>query len=48
VQIETPKGDVLRGKGLVADEDFSTWTLKQNVSGQFPDFKKRIEDKNGF
>ena len=43
VQIETPKGDVMRGKGLDAAEDFSRFTFKAKVSGQFPDFKRRME-----
>lgn len=43
VQIETPKGDVLRGKGLDAVEDFSRFTFKSQVSGQFPNFKDRME-----
>jgi len=43
VQIETPKGDILRGKGLDATEDFSRFTFKSNVSGKFPDFKTRVE-----
>ena len=43
VQIETAKGDVLRGKGLDATEDFSTSTFKSKVSGEFPDFKNRTE-----
>jgi LPS export ABC transporter protein LptC len=45
VQIETVKGDVLRGKGLDAVEDFSRFTFKSQVSGQFPNFKERM-DKN--
>jgi LPS export ABC transporter protein LptC len=43
VQIETPKGDVMRGKGLDAAEDFSRFVFKARVSGQFPDFKRRVE-----
>jgi LPS export ABC transporter protein LptC len=43
VQIETPKGDILRGKGLDATEDFSRFNFKSNVSGKFPDFKTRVE-----
>jgi LPS export ABC transporter protein LptC len=43
VQIETVKGDILRGKGLDAVEDFSRFTFKSQVSGYFPDFKKRME-----
>lgn len=43
VQIETVKGDILRGKGLDAVEDFSRFTFKSQVSGKFPDFKRRME-----
>jgi LPS export ABC transporter protein LptC len=43
VQIETKKGDVLRGKGLDAVEDFSIFSFKSDVSGKFPDFKERME-----
>ncbi|MBN1128615.1 MAG: LPS export ABC transporter periplasmic protein LptC [Chitinispirillaceae bacterium] len=43
VQIETVKGDILRGKGLDATEDFSRFTFKAQVSGTFPDFKRRME-----
>jgi LPS export ABC transporter protein LptC len=43
VQIETPKGDILRGKGLDAVEDFSRFTFKSQVSGKFPNFKDRME-----
>ena len=46
VQIETPKGDIMRGKGLDAVEDFSHFTFKSQVSGQFPDFKRRAEANN--
>jgi len=46
VQIETPKGDIMRGKGLDAVEDFSRFTFKSQVSGQFPDFKRRAEANN--
>lgn len=46
VQIETRKGDILRGKGLDADEDFSHFTFKSEVSGKFPDFKQRLENKD--
>jgi LPS export ABC transporter protein LptC len=48
VQIQTAKGDILRGKGLDAREDFSTWTLKQNVTGTFPDFQDRMEKDEDF
>jgi LPS export ABC transporter protein LptC len=43
VQIETKKGDILRGKGLDAVEDFSHFSFKSDVSGKFPDFKRRSE-----
>jgi LPS export ABC transporter protein LptC len=43
VQIETPKGDIMRGKGLDAAEDFSRFVFKAKVSGLFPDFKRRVE-----
>ncbi len=43
VQVETIKGDILRGKGLDAVEDFSHFTFKSQVSGSFPDFKRRVE-----
>lgn len=43
VRLTTKKGDVLRGKGLDAAEDFSSWEFKQDVSGRFPNFKERVE-----
>lgn len=43
VQIETSAGDILRGKGLDATEDFSRFNFKEDVTGKFPDFKKRLE-----
>jgi LPS export ABC transporter protein LptC len=43
VQIETKKGDILRGKGLNAVEDFSRFSFKSDVRGIFPDFKRRSE-----
>ena len=46
VQIETPKGDVLRGKGLDAVEDFSRFTFKSDVTGKFPDFENRMEQND--
>jgi LPS export ABC transporter protein LptC len=42
VQIETAKGDILRGKGLDAVEDFSRFSFKSQVTGQFPNFKDRM------
>ncbi len=46
VQIETKKGDVLRGKGLDAAEDFSRFKFKSDVTGKFPDFKRRVESND--
>lgn len=43
VEIRTPAGDVLRGKGLDATESFSSWSLRENVSGEFPNFKERMD-----
>lgn len=43
VQIKTPEGDILRGKGLDADENFSRWSLRKSVSGSFPNFRERME-----
>jgi LPS export ABC transporter protein LptC len=45
VQIETPEGDILRGKGLDANESFTRWSLRENVSGHFPNFRERVEGK---
>ncbi|MBN1308196.1 MAG: LPS export ABC transporter periplasmic protein LptC [Chitinispirillaceae bacterium] len=46
VQIETKKGDILRGKGLDAKEDFSRFSFKSDVKGAFPDFQKRVESND--
>jgi LPS export ABC transporter protein LptC len=46
VQIQTPKGDVLRGKGLDAVDDFSRFSFKADVRGRFPDFRKRMEQED--
>lgn len=43
VRIITPKGDVMQGTGLDATEDFSRFTFKSKVKGEFPDFKRRVE-----
>jgi LPS export ABC transporter protein LptC len=43
VQIETAKGDVMRGTGLLAEEDFSRFTFKSNAYTRVPDFKRRVE-----
>lgn len=48
VQIKTVKGDVLRGKGLDAAEDFSWWQFAHDVSGRFPNFKERVEKGGEF
>ncbi|MDR2578869.1 MAG: LPS export ABC transporter periplasmic protein LptC [Chitinispirillales bacterium] len=48
VQVETPKGDILRGKGLDAIDDFSRFSFKADVSGRFPDFRRRIEEQDEF
>jgi LPS export ABC transporter protein LptC len=48
VRITTPNGDVLQGRGLDANEDFSRWSLRQNVTGKFPQFKKRVESDESF
>jgi LPS export ABC transporter protein LptC len=44
VQVETRKGDVLRGKGLEARDDFSRFSFNAEVQGVFPDFKRRVEE----
>jgi LPS export ABC transporter protein LptC len=44
VQIQTKNGDVLRGKGLDANEDFSRFKFISDVTGKFPDFKRRLEN----
>jgi LPS export ABC transporter protein LptC len=46
VQIETKKGDVLRGKGLDAVDDFSRFSFKADVRGRFPDFRRRMEQED--
>ena len=43
VEITTQKGDVMRGKGVDAAEDFSSWQFLHDVSGRFPNFKERID-----
>ena len=43
VEISTPEGDVLRGKGLDATETFSSWSLRERVSGEFPNFQERMD-----
>jgi len=46
VQVETPKGDILRGKGLEAVDDFSRFSFQSNVAGRFPDFRRRVEEQD--
>jgi len=48
VQLTTAKGDVLRGKGLDAAEDFSSWQFLHDVSGRFPNFRERINKGGEF
>ncbi len=48
VKIRTPGGDVLRGKGLDATETFSTWTLRERVSGEFPNFQDQMDSDEEF
>ena len=48
VELRTPGGDVLRGKGLDATETFSTWSLRSGVSGEFPNFKSRMDKGESF
>jgi len=46
VQIQTKKGDILRGKGLDAVEDFSRFKFLHDVTGEFPEFNKRVESND--
>jgi LPS export ABC transporter protein LptC len=46
VQVETSKGDVLRGKGLNARDDFSHFSFTSDVAGRFPDFRRRLEEQD--
>lgn len=48
VEITTQKGDVMRGKGVDAAEDFSSWQFLHDVSGRFPNFKERIDKGDVF
>ncbi|MFW5774816.1 MAG: LPS export ABC transporter periplasmic protein LptC [Chitinivibrionales bacterium] len=48
VQIITSGGDVLRGRGLDANESFSRWSLKQSVTGEFPNFKRQFDEDDDF
>jgi LPS export ABC transporter protein LptC len=45
VEIETARGDIMRGKGLTANESFTTWEFQNNVSGFFPDFEDRMNQE---
>ncbi len=48
VMVTTNKGDVMRGKGLDADEGFSHWSFLSEVSGRFPKFRERMENEENF
>jgi LPS export ABC transporter protein LptC len=48
VEIRTAKGDVMRGKGFEAREDFSHSIFRKNVSGEFPQFRDRVESDDSF
>jgi LPS export ABC transporter protein LptC len=48
VQLTTRNGDVLKGRGMEAAEDFSWWKFLHNVSGRFPNFKERVESGEEF
>ncbi|MBD3321795.1 MAG: LPS export ABC transporter periplasmic protein LptC [Chitinivibrionales bacterium] len=51
VQIETRNGDVIRGRGLDANESFSRWTIHERGEegfGFFPNFKERVEQEDEF
>ena len=43
VEIRHTTGDILRGKGLDATETFSSFNFHSNVTGKFPQFRKRVE-----
>jgi LPS export ABC transporter protein LptC len=47
VEIETASGEIMRGKGFEAAEDFSWWSFHSNVAGQFSDFNAMIQEKDG-
>jgi hypothetical protein len=38
----------MRGKGVDAAEDFSSWQFLHDVSGRFPNFKERIDKGDVF
>ncbi len=46
VEIKTSLGDVMRGKGLTANESFTRWEFHENVSGSFPRFERRMQQEN--
>jgi LPS export ABC transporter protein LptC len=48
VELKTKNNDVLRGKGLEADENFTWWKFLHDVSGRFPNFKERVEKGEEF
>lgn len=43
VEIKNPDGNIMRGIGLDATDTFSSWTLRQEVSGEFPEFQDRLK-----
>ena len=47
VELRSAKGDVLRGKGFDASEDFSRSSFQHSVSGWFPQFRERVEKDEG-
>jgi LPS export ABC transporter protein LptC len=46
VEVRTSKGDILRGKGLDAVDNFSRFTFLSEVRGRFPDFRRRMEEQD--
>ncbi len=48
VEIRSPKGDVMRGKGFDAREDFSHSSFRSNVTGRFPEFRERFGEDELF
>ncbi|MBD3240354.1 MAG: LPS export ABC transporter periplasmic protein LptC [Chitinivibrionales bacterium] len=48
VEIRTAKGDVMRGKGFDAREDFSHSSFRSRVSGRFPQFRERLGEDELF
>lgn len=42
VEIASASGEVMRGKGFDAAEDFSWWEFKKDVSGEFTNFDEQL------